>query len=102
MNLVEYREMGLGSCMYRFGDFRLDANAKVLLRGDTPVGLPLKATEILLVLVQHSGEVVTKDQIMNAVWPDRAVDDANLKQNIAVIRKTLAAPPGQPGHIDTF
>ncbi len=89
-------------CIYRIGNFRLDARAKVLLRGDDPVRMPLKATEILLVLVQHSGEVVTKDELLNAVWPDKVVDEANLKQNIAVIRKILDSQPGSPVHIETF
>jgi len=95
-------KLAKGSCFYHFGEFRLDGHSKVLLLGAEPVRLPLKATEILLTLLEHSGEVVTKDQIMSAVWGDRVVDDANLKQNIAVIRKTLGIAPGAPGHIDTY
>lgn len=64
--------------------------------------MSLKATEILLTLVEHSGDVVTKDELLHAVWPDKVVDEANLKQNIAVIRKILDVQPGSPGHIETF
>jgi Tol biopolymer transport system component/DNA-binding winged helix-turn-helix (wHTH) protein len=91
-----------GPCLYEFGEFRLDANSKMLLRGSEPVHLPLKATEILLILAQNGGDVVSKERLMNAAWPNRVVDEANLKQNIAVIRRTLAIAPGMPGHIDTF
>ena len=89
-------------CTYRFGEFRLDSGSRVLLRANEPVRVPLKAIEILLMLVKHSGDVVTKEEIMTAVWPGKVVDDANLKQNIAVIRKSLAIAPGMPGYIETF
>lgn len=88
--------------VYRFGAYRLDAAAKVLFRGEQPVHLTRKAVETLVVLASRSPEVATKEEIMAAVWPDRVVDEANLAQNIAVIRKTLAAPPGDPAHIETF
>ncbi len=88
--------------IFRFGFFRLDATAKVLLRGDEPVHLTRKAVETLLVLVESTGQVVTKSELMAALWPDRVVDEANLAQNIAVVRKALAAEHGTPGHIETF
>jgi Tol biopolymer transport system component/DNA-binding winged helix-turn-helix (wHTH) protein len=87
---------------YKFGDFSLEARAKVLLRGDRPVRLALKCVETLLVLIENAGQVVTKDEIMQAVWPDRVVGEANLMQNIAVIRRTLAAEPGSPAYVETF
>ena len=87
---------------YKFGDFSLEARAKVLLRGDQPVRLALKCVETLLVLIENAGQVVTKDEIMLAVWPDRVVGEANLMQNIAVIRRTLAAEPGSPAYVETF
>ncbi|MBC8164550.1 MAG: PD40 domain-containing protein [Bryobacteraceae bacterium] len=61
-----------------------------------------KAVETLLVLVEHPGQVLTKEEIMKAVWTDRVVDEANLAQNIAVIRKTLSAAKGTPPYIETF
>ncbi len=88
--------------LYRIGGFTLDATAKVLMRGGTPVHLTLKAVETLLVLTENAGSVVTKDELMKAVWPDRVVDEANLMQNIAVIRKALGAPAGDPAHIETY
>ncbi|MGQ9916138.1 MAG: winged helix-turn-helix domain-containing protein [Bryobacteraceae bacterium] len=88
--------------VYRFGPFRLDAAAKVLFRGDQPLHLTRKAVETLIVLAARSPEVATKEEILSAVWPDRIVDEANLAQNIAVIRKALGASPGDPAYIETF
>jgi Tol biopolymer transport system component/DNA-binding winged helix-turn-helix (wHTH) protein len=88
--------------VYQFGDYSLDATAKVLFREGHPVHLTRKAVETLLVLVENSGQVVTKQEIMAAVWNDRVVDEANLAQNIAMIRRVLAARPGEPAHIETF
>ena len=61
-----------------------------------------KAVETLLVLVEHAGQVLTREEIMAAVWAGRVVDDANLAQNIAVVRKTLGAAKGSPAWIETF
>src|SRR5687768_8891017 len=61
-----------------------------------------KAVETLLVLVENPGRVLTKEEIMSAVWTDRVVDEANLAQNIAVVRRILAAEKGSPAHIETF
>ena len=88
--------------LYKFGDFAIDPVAKVLFRDGEPVHMTRKAVETLLVLVEHSGQVLTKDEIMRAVWSDRVVDEANLAQNIAVIRRTLGAAKGSPAYIETF
>jgi DNA-binding winged helix-turn-helix (wHTH) protein len=88
--------------IYRFGRFTLDATAKVLLRDGEPVRLSRKAAETLLALVEHPGQVLTKDELIEAIWQGRVVDEANLIQNIAVVRRTLALSPGQPGYIETF
>lgn len=61
-----------------------------------------KAVETLLVLVEHAGQVLTREEIMTAVWAGRVVDDANLAQNIAVVRKILGAAKGSPAWIETF
>ena len=87
---------------FKFGEFDLDATAKVLLRRGQAVHLTLKAVETLLVLVQNSGQVVTKEEVMRAVWSDRVVDEANLAQNIAMVRRALGAERGSPAFIETF
>ncbi len=88
--------------IYNFGPFSIDVTAKVLLRDGEPVRLSRKAVETLLVLVESSGRVLTKEELIAAVWPDRVVDEANLTQNIAVVRKALGAERGSPGYIETF
>jgi Tol biopolymer transport system component/DNA-binding winged helix-turn-helix (wHTH) protein len=88
--------------VYKFGEFTLDPIAKVVFRDGQPVHLTRKAVETLQVLVENSGQVLTKEEIMSAVWGGRIVDEANLTQNIAVIRKALGAAQGTPAHIETF
>jgi Tol biopolymer transport system component/DNA-binding winged helix-turn-helix (wHTH) protein len=88
--------------LYRFAEFTIDPVAKVLFRDGAPVQMTRKAVETLLVLVEHPGQVLTKEEIMSAVWPDRVVEEGNLAQNIAVIRKTLGAAKGSPAYIATF
>ena len=62
---------------------------EVLLRDGSAVGLPQKAIEILKVLIGRPGIVVTKNELMSLVWPDAFVEEANLTQNIYVLRRTL-------------
>lgn len=88
--------------IYKFDSFRLDATAKVVLRDGQPVTLTRKAVETLLVLVENAGQVVSKEEMLAAIWPDRVVDEANLTQNVAMVRKALAAEKGSPAFIETF
>ncbi len=88
--------------IYKFGPFCLDATAKVLSRDGEPLHLARKAVETLLVLVENSGQVLTKDEIIRAVWQDRVVDEANLTQNVAVVRRAMGVERGEPGYIETF
>lgn len=80
---------------YGFGGFRLDASKRVLRYGDEPVALPPKVLETLVLLVSRHGELVEKEELMKAVWPDTFVEEANLTVNISILRKTLEN--GEPG-----
>ena len=80
---------------YEFGGFRLEAAKRVLRHGDDPVALAPKVLETLVVLVSRHGELVEKDELMKAVWPDTFVEEANLTVNISILRKTLEN--GEPG-----
>ena len=74
---------------YEFGPFRVEpARQRLLCNGD-PVALAPKAFETLLVLVERPGDVVEKDELMRRVWPDTIVEEANVTQNIFVLRKVL-------------
>ncbi len=86
---------------YEFGDFRVEAATRLLLRRGEPVRLTPKVFDTLLHLVQHQGEVVAKDDLMRAVWPDTAVEENNLNQNISTLRRVLGENRGENRYIAT-
>lgn len=90
-----------GKHFYEFGLFRIDPDRRLLLRGNQPVPLQPKAFETLLALVQHSEGVVLKDDLMKTVWPDTFVEEANLAQNVFVLRKALGETGGEQRYILT-
>lgn len=75
--------------IYRFGDYQLDAAERVLKRNGEIVPLPLKPFEVLLVLVEQRGNVVSKEDLMKRVWPESFVEEANLARHIYLLRQTL-------------
>lgn len=87
--------------IYEFGDFRLDAAKRLLLRGSEPVQLTPKVFDTLLYLVEHGGTVLTKDELMAAVWPDTVVEENNLGQNISRLRVVLGESRGENRYIAT-
>ena len=86
---------------YQFGPFRLDPQKELLLREDDTVPVAPKAFQILLVLIRHNKEVVTKDDLMKTVWPDTFVEEANLSRNIFLLRKALGESPQDHQYIVT-
>ena len=74
---------------FEFGPFRLNPSEHLLSRGEEPVPLPPKAFEILVLLVENSGHVLSKHVLMEALWPDNFVEDSNLTQNVFLVRKAL-------------
>ena len=74
---------------YEFGEFRLDAEKHRLLREGEIVAVTPKAVEILRVLVARPGRLVERDELMNSVWRDVAVEDGNLTVTISMLRKAL-------------
>src|SRR4051794_1118499 len=87
---------------YAFGAFRLDADERVLFdeRGGV-VPLTPKAFDTLLVLVENSGHVIGKEELMRRVWPDSFVEENNLAQNISMLRKALGEDGGGQKYIET-
>src|SRR5215831_6142010 len=79
--------------LYEFGPFRVDPNKEILLRAGEPVSLTPKTFQVLLVLLRHQREVVTKEDLMKAVWPDTFVEEANLSRNIFMLRRALGESP---------
>jgi DNA-binding winged helix-turn-helix (wHTH) protein len=76
---------------YEFDRYQLDAGDRLLYRNGEPVPLPPKVIDTLLVLVERHGRVVEKAVLFATVWPDVAVEENNLTQNVSLLRKTLAA-----------
>jgi Tol biopolymer transport system component/DNA-binding winged helix-turn-helix (wHTH) protein len=70
-----------------FGDFELDGAKRLLYRQGEPVPLNSKAFDLLLALVERPGEVLTKDELMQSVWPDQFVEEGNLAVQISALRK---------------
>src|SRR5215472_9344859 len=87
--------------LYGFGPFRVDPEKELLLRGGETVPLTPKTFQVLLVLMRHSKEVVTKDDLMKMVWPDTFVEEANLSRNIFLLRKALGETPQDHQYIVT-
>jgi predicted ATPase/DNA-binding winged helix-turn-helix (wHTH) protein len=79
-----------------FGPFRLIEARRLLLEGDKPVRLGGRAFDILAALVDHAGEVVTKEALMARVWPQTFVEEANLKIQVSALRRALG--DGQGAH----
>jgi DNA-binding winged helix-turn-helix (wHTH) protein/TolB-like protein/Tfp pilus assembly protein PilF len=75
--------------IFEFGRFRLDTEERVLLREGQPVPLTLKAFDLLLLLVENSGHIVEKDELMNRVWSGSFVEEGNLKVTVSMLRKAL-------------
>jgi DNA-binding winged helix-turn-helix (wHTH) protein len=78
-----------GKELYEFGPFRVDPEKQALYRGSEPIALNPKTFQLLLALVSHGNEVVTKDELMKSVWPDTFVEETNLTRNIFALRKAL-------------
>lgn len=74
---------------YEFGDWRLDAEERFLWFRQKPVDLPPKAVEVLRVLLEKNGDVVTKSEILDSVWQDAFVEESNLAHNIYLLRKAF-------------
>jgi DNA-binding winged helix-turn-helix (wHTH) protein/tetratricopeptide (TPR) repeat protein len=87
---------------YEFGPFRVDAGRQLLLRDGQPVPLTSKAFETLLVLVQHSEQMVSKDELMKQLWPDTFVEESNLTQHISILRKALGESPQDHRYLVTM
>jgi DNA-binding winged helix-turn-helix (wHTH) protein len=74
---------------YRFGQFVLDPARRTLSCADSAVSLTPKAFDVLLFLVQNPNRLVTKEELLRAVWGDTVVEEGNLTQYISHLRKAL-------------
>jgi Tol biopolymer transport system component/DNA-binding winged helix-turn-helix (wHTH) protein len=86
---------------YDFGPYRLDPAKRLLLKDGEQVQLTPKAFDILLALVEESGRLLEKDELIKRVWPDSFVEEGNLTVNISTLRKAFGESPNQHRYIVT-
>src|SRR6267142_3338391 len=89
------------SAVYEFGPFRVDARQRLLLRGGAPVPILPKSFDALVALLSRSGQLVDKDALLGAVWPEAAVEENSVAKAISDIRKALGENPRTPKFIVT-
>jgi pimeloyl-ACP methyl ester carboxylesterase/DNA-binding winged helix-turn-helix (wHTH) protein len=90
-----------GRVAYRFGPFQLDARERRLSRGSEVIPLRLKVFDTLRVLVENAGRLVTKQELLDTVWPETAVEENNLNHNVSVLRKALGEKATGQQYIET-
>ncbi|MHC8350122.1 ATP-binding protein [Pseudomonas sp. RT4P38] len=79
----------------QFGPYRIYPGQRLVLEADQPLRLGRRAMDILLILLEHAGNVVSKQQLIAGVWPKSVVEDINLRVHMAALRKALG--DGQAG-----
>lgn len=87
--------------IYEFGEFRLDAGEKILMRGEKQIELTPKGFELLSVLVENNGRLLKKEELMEKVWAGSFVEESNLTFNIRQLRKALGDDAQNPTYIKT-
>jgi DNA-binding winged helix-turn-helix (wHTH) protein/tetratricopeptide (TPR) repeat protein len=86
---------------YEFGPYQLDSGKRVLTCKGETISLTPKATEVLVMLVANAGQLVEKDELLREIWPDTFVEEANLTQNIFMLRRALGDERAGPRFIET-
>jgi DNA-binding winged helix-turn-helix (wHTH) protein/Tol biopolymer transport system component len=87
--------MSAAPSVHEFGRFRLDSAERLLLRSGQPVSLTPKAFDLLVYLIERHGRLVTKQELMRALWPETFVEEANLTYTVSALRKALGERDGQ-------
>ncbi|MDQ2920066.1 MAG: winged helix-turn-helix domain-containing protein [Acidobacteriota bacterium] len=87
--------------IYEFGPFRLIASERQLLRHNQPVSITPKSFDLLVLLVENSGRLVEKEELMKRIWPDSFVEEANLSVNVSALRRALGEGPDDHQYVET-
>lgn len=88
--------------VYEFDEFRLDVAKRQLLREGEVVPLYSKAFDLLLLLVESDGRDLSKDEILDSVWPGQELEESNLTVNISAVRRALGEKAAQPRFLVTI
>lgn len=86
---------------YQFGPFHLDVRERRLSRGQAVIPLRLKVFDTLVVMVENAGRLVTKQELLDMVWPETSVEENNLNHNMSVLRKALGERATGQQYIET-
>src|SRR5262245_43492621 len=87
---------------YSFGPFRLDADGQLLFRHGELIPLGPRAVGLLNVLIQNSGQVVSKDVLIDTAWSGLVVEESNLSVQVAALRRSLSVETGADRWIETL
>src|SRR6266498_2635489 len=105
---TKIRQISAMGCMvrqachiYEFGPFRLVPEERQLLRDNQPVPLTPKSFDLLVVLVENSGHLIEKNELLKRIWPDSFVEEANLSVNMSALRRALGEGPNEHQYVET-
>jgi DNA-binding winged helix-turn-helix (wHTH) protein len=90
-NIKQQGVNGGRDAVIRFGRFRVLLRQRQLIADGVPIELGTRAFDVLLVLLQADGSLVTKDELLGRVWPGIVVSEENLKVQVSALRKALGA-----------
>jgi DNA-binding winged helix-turn-helix (wHTH) protein/pimeloyl-ACP methyl ester carboxylesterase len=88
--------------VFRFGPFRLNVAERRLSRDEEVVPLRLKVFDTLRILVENPGRLLTKEELLEAIWPGTAVEENNLNHNVSILRKALGEHATGQSYIETI
>jgi TolB-like protein/DNA-binding winged helix-turn-helix (wHTH) protein len=88
--------------IYEFGDFRIDVDHRMLYHQGSETPLVPKAVETLLALIERRGKIISKDELLEAVWPDTVVEESSLFVYLSVLRKTLGTLQDGRPYVETL
>jgi len=88
--------------IYEFGDFRIDVDHRMLYHQGSEIPVVPKVVETLLALIERRGKIVSKDELLEAVWPDSVVEESNLFVYLSVLRKTLGPLQDGRPYVETL
>lgn len=100
--ISKFTETPQNAITYEFGEYRLEPEKLLLMKNSEVVNLPPKTIEVLVVLVESSGKVLTKQEILDKVWSDTFVEEANLTHHISALRKALGEGQNGAKFIETI
>ena len=88
--------------VYEFDDYRIDVDHLMLSHQGSEIPLVPKAVETLVALIEHRGKIVSKDELLEAVWPDTVVEESNLFLYLSLLRKTLGTHKDGSPYVETL